>query len=145
MNVRTTLYTVALAAATLTVTACEDTTSSNSKPDAAVSSPSQPDSSPTSDSMADARAAAGIPEEPTGADRQALLEALAKAAPDVVRYEGKAIDAARNQCSAINNGAKRLDWAASQRFTYKDVTTTEAQGKAINDALEASGFCHIDR
>ena len=139
MKTRATLYTVALAAAALTLTACEDTTSSSSKPDAPASQPA----SPTSDSMADSRAAAGIPEEPTGAARQALLDALATAAPDVVRYEGKAIDAARNQCSALNNKAQRPDWLAAQRFTYKDVTTSEAQGAKINAALKASGFCKV--
>ncbi|MFF9819811.1 hypothetical protein [Streptomyces sp. NPDC014006] len=54
-----------------------------------------------------------------------------------------ALDAARNQCSSINNGGQRLDWMNSQRFSYKDVTTSEAQGKAINNALKASGFCRV--
>ncbi|MET9255008.1 hypothetical protein [Streptomyces sp. NPDC003717] len=87
--------------------------------------------------------AAGPPPEPTGADRAELLRALATANPDVVRYEDKAIDAARNQCMAINGGAQRLDYFASQRFTYKDVTTTEAQGKQINEALKGIGFCKV--
>jgi cytoskeletal protein RodZ len=93
------------------------------------------------DQETDAGKAAGIPPKPTGEERQALLNALAAAAPDVVRYEDKAIDAARNQCSAINGGAQRLNWSASQRFTYKDVVTSEAQGAKINKALEDSGFC----
>ncbi|MFF4020927.1 hypothetical protein [Streptomyces sp. NPDC001843] len=91
----------------------------------------------------DARAAAGIPPEPTGAKRAELLRALAAANPDTVKYEDKAVDAARNQCSAINSGAKRLDRLASQRFTYKGVETTEAQGKQINDALEGIGLCKV--
>ncbi|WP_199848229.1 hypothetical protein, partial [Streptomyces dysideae] len=91
----------------------------------------------------DAAKKAGIPPEPTGADRQALLDAIAKAAPDAVKYEDKAIDAARNQCSAINGEASRLDWLASQRFTDKVVVTTEAQGKAVNEALQTSGFCGV--
>ncbi|MDX3294625.1 hypothetical protein PV569_13005 [Streptomyces scabiei] len=91
----------------------------------------------------DAGTSTGIPPKPTGKERQALLDALASAAPDVVRYEDKAIDAARNQCSAINGSAQRLNWSAAQRFTYKDVVTTEAQGKKINDALKASGFCKV--
>lgn len=81
----------------------------------------------------------GIPPVPTGADRQELLDAIAQAAPDAARYEDKAIDAARNQCSALDSD--RADWLASQRFTYKDVTTTEAQGKKINQALKDTGFC----
>lgn len=107
----------------------------------------KPAASATADSdqkqKTDSGKTVGIPPKPTGQERQALLDALAAAAPDVVRYEDKAIDAARNQCSAINGGAQRLDWSAAQRFTYKDVVTTEAQGKKINDALKASGFCKV--
>ncbi|WP_328876034.1 hypothetical protein OHT76_41450 [Streptomyces sp. NBC_00287] len=91
----------------------------------------------------EALAAAGIPPVPTGADRQALLDTLASAAPDVVQYEDEAIDAARNQCSAINGGAGMLDYLAAQRFTYKDVTTTEEQAAKINEALKSSGFCEF--
>ena len=90
-----------------------------------------------------AEKAAGIPVEPTGAKRAELLRALAAANPDIVKYEDKAIDAARNQCSAINGGANKPDWNASQRFSYKDVTTSEAQGKQINEALKGLGFCKV--
>ncbi|MGP3769728.1 hypothetical protein ACTWJ8_02750 [Streptomyces sp. SDT5-1] len=82
-----------------------------------------------------------IPPEPTGAKRAALLRALAAANPAIVKYEDKAITAARNQCGAFGEGVKKPDWLASQRFTYKDVTTTEAQGKQINEALKGLGFC----
>lgn len=55
-----------------------------------------------------------MPLRPTGADRRALLDALAAAAPDAFRYDDEAVDAARNQCSAINGtGVKRIDWLAS--------------------------------
>jgi hypothetical protein len=72
----------------------------------------------------DALADAGIPREPTGADRAALLRALAAANPDV-------------------GGGSNLDYVASQRFSYKDVTTTEAQAKQINAALKGLGFCKV--
>ncbi|CAM5474450.1 MULTISPECIES: hypothetical protein [Streptomyces] len=39
------------------------------------------------------------------------------------------------------SGSGKVGWAASQRFTYEDVTTTEAQGKQINEALKGLGFC----
>lgn len=98
----------------------------------------------TQDQKNEISKAAGMPPRPTGADRRRLLDALAAAAPDAVRYEDKAVDAARNQCSAINGtGVKRIDWLASQRFTYKDVTTSEVQGARINAALKASGFCKV--
>ncbi|MET7608277.1 hypothetical protein [Streptomyces avermitilis] len=118
------------------LTACTTTSSSSDKP------AKKPKSTP-SVSMSAAEKAAGIPAEPTGAKRAELLRALAAANPDVVKYEDKAIDAARNQCSAINGGGSKVDWTASQRFTYKDVTTTEAQGKQINDALKGLKFCKV--
>lgn len=84
----------------------------------------------------------GLPPKPTGQARTDLLAAIKAVAPDAVRYEDKAVDAARNQCHAINGGGNKLDWSASQRFTYKDVVTTEKQGKALNEALKTSGFCN---
>ncbi|MEU6085607.1 hypothetical protein ABZ865_02170 [Streptomyces sp. NPDC047085] len=117
----------------------KDTTASNSakaKPTPSAKSEPSPD-------VSAAEKAAGIPPKPTGEKRQQLLNALKKAAPDTVKYEDKAIDAARNQCSAINSASAKADWAASQRFTYKDVTTTEAQGKQINEALKGLGFCKV--
>ncbi|MFE9020592.1 hypothetical protein ACFYNL_18810 [Streptomyces sp. NPDC007808] len=88
-----------------------------------------------------ASAVTGIPPEPTGAARAGLLRALAAANQDIVKHEDEAVDAARNQCSAINGGGRKLDRSAAQRFTYEDVTTTEAQGKQINEALKGLGFC----
>ncbi len=85
----------------------------------------------------------GLPPKPDAVERAKLIRALQAAAPDVVRYEDKAVDAARNQCMAINGKATRLDWLASQRFTYEDVRTTEEQGAKINDALRATGFCKV--
>ncbi|MFD8566189.1 hypothetical protein [Streptomyces sp. NPDC059639] len=129
-----------LAAAALTLTACtsDNTADADTKP-----SPAKSSTKPSADASetADAAKAAGIPPEPTGKERQALLKILASVNPAVLKDEDKAVDAARNQCSAINGGAQKLDWSASQRFTFGDVTTTEAQGKQINDLLKTSGFC----
>ncbi|MBQ0827699.1 hypothetical protein [Streptomyces tagetis] len=125
-------YAAATALAAFALAAC---TSSDPAPDA------KPSASPSTD-LGAAEKGAGIPPVPTGADRAELLRALAAANSDIVKYEDKAIDAARNQCSAVNGeGVKRVDWLASQRFTYKDVTTTEAQGAQINQALRDIGFC----
>ncbi|MEW2351449.1 hypothetical protein AB0904_27750 [Streptomyces sp. NPDC006684] len=128
------------AIAAVLITACAALT--------ACSSDSDTDSKPTpaaSTDMSSAEAAAGIPPEPTGADRKALLLALRAVAPKAVdrAHEDKAIDAARNQCAAINGGAERLDSTAAARFSYDGVTTSEAQGKAITEALKASGFCKV--
>ncbi|MGW3191607.1 hypothetical protein ACWDBT_27580 [Streptomyces ardesiacus] len=142
MNTRTTTAATIAAAALLTLTAC-----SNSSDDEAANKPAPKASASASEvskeQHAAAEKAAGIPPKPSGAERQQLLDTLAKAAPDVVRYKDKAIDAARNQCSSLNGDTAKLDWLASQRFTYKDVTTSEAQGKAINEALKSSGFCNV--
>ncbi|MFE9935867.1 hypothetical protein [Streptomyces hirsutus] len=148
MRTRTTTvaYAALLLAAAAALTACEDGTSTGSSKPAASSPTASPSAEQelTQEQKDDISRAAGMPPKPTGAERQELLATLADAAPDVVRYEDKAVDAARNQCSSLNDtGVKRIDWMASQRFTYKDVVTSEAQGKAINEALKASGFCNV--
>ncbi|MFE0819153.1 hypothetical protein [Streptomyces sp. NPDC058847] len=135
MNTRTAA--AICAGALLALTAC-----SSSSDDQADTKPT-PKASASQEQKNDAAKLGGLPPRPTGEKRQQLLDALAKAAPDVVRYEDKAVDAARNQCSAFGEGVKRPDWLASQRFTYKDVTTTEAQGKQINEALKSIGFCNV--
>ncbi|MFJ8146032.1 hypothetical protein ACIQ6R_13260 [Streptomyces sp. NPDC096048] len=134
MNTRTAAAALA-AGALLALTAC------SSSDDGTENKPT-PKASASQKQKDDAATSGGLPPRPTGEKRQQLLDALAKAAPDVVRYEDKAVDAARNQCSAFGEGVERPDWLASQRFTYKDVTTTEAQGKQINDALKSIGFCN---
>ncbi|MFE6428157.1 hypothetical protein ACFVOB_22230 [Streptomyces rochei] len=139
MHTRTTAAALA-AAALLALTACSSSSDdeADTKPKASAS-----EQELTQEQKDDAAKSAGLPPEPTGEKRQQLLDVLAKAAPDVVKYEDDAIDAARNQCMSINGGGGKLDWTASQRFTYEDVTTTEAQGKAINEALKSSGFCNV--
>ncbi|MFF7384065.1 hypothetical protein [Streptomyces griseoluteus] len=136
MTTRT--VTVALLAATvLALTGCSGTDTAADK----TTSKSPEATATATPGRGAAGEAAGIPPEPTGAKRAMLLRALAAANPAIVKYEDKAIDAARNQCSAINGGAGKLEWSASMRFSYKDVTTSEAQGKQINEALKDGGFC----
>ncbi|MFF0009990.1 hypothetical protein [Streptomyces sp. NPDC005374] len=143
MRIRTIAVTVAALACALAACSSpasnDKTTSKPSKSATAKESVKELTEEQKDDALADA----GIPKEPTGADRAALLRALAAANPDVVKYEDKAIDAARNQCSAINGGGSNLDYVASQRFSYKDVTTTEVQAKQINAALKGLGFCKV--
>ncbi|MGW1035023.1 hypothetical protein ACWD4Z_22905 [Streptomyces antibioticus] len=136
MHIRTAAAAAVLAAIALSGCAAEDST------DTAKTTPTATPGL-TDEQRESAAAAAGYPPEPTGAKRAELLKALAAVNPDIVRYEDKAISAARNQCSPINSGADRVDWFAAQRFTYKDVTTTEAQGKQINAALKSLRFCDV--
>ncbi|MFK0069742.1 hypothetical protein [Streptomyces sp. NPDC091046] len=119
-----------LLAALATLSACSS--DSDDSTDAA------PSTSPSVDYSA-AEKKAGIPPEPTGADRDALLAALRDVDPALVADEADAIDNARNQCASINGGADRLDWLASQRFSGGDVEVTEEQGKHINTAI--GDFC----
>ncbi|MFD6024543.1 hypothetical protein [Streptomyces griseoluteus] len=142
MNTRT-VTAALLAAAALALTGCSGTDTAADK-----ASPKAPKATVTASATATpdwraAEKAAGIPPKPTGAKREMLLRALAAANPAIVKYEDKAIDAARNQCASINGGANKLEWGASMRFSYKDVTTTEAQGKQINEALKSGGFCKV--
>ncbi|WP_206660227.1 MULTISPECIES: hypothetical protein [unclassified Streptomyces] len=142
---RTTRVTVTAALAGLLIAgagACSgsDDNPSDSKAKPESSAAAEPSTQPSAETSA-AEKAPGIPPEPDAVTRAQLLRALAAANPDIVKYEDKAVDAARNQCGAINGGAKKLNWTAAQRFTYKDVTTTEAQGKQINEALTQLHFC----
>ncbi|MEU8956030.1 hypothetical protein AB0C93_17200 [Streptomyces sp. NPDC048518] len=130
-----------LLTAAFALTACSS--SDDTADDAPKAKPSGTASELTQEQKGDAARSAGLPPKPGAAERAKLIRALQAAAPDVVRYEDKAVDAARNQCMAISGKAKRLNWLASQRFTYKDVTTTEEQGTKINDALRATGFCKV--
>ncbi len=156
MNTRITAAALRAAGATalLALTACtsadnDDKATSPAPNTATTATTPKPTSTATTanpggtDPGSAATAAAGIPPEPIGAARVRLLRALAAANPQIVKYEDKAVDAARNQCGAINGGARRLDRLASQRFTYEDVTTTETQGRQINDALEGLAFCEV--
>ncbi|MET8769521.1 hypothetical protein [Streptomyces sp. NPDC004658] len=138
MRTRTTIAAVMAALAVSLVGCSSGDSGEAAKPQATRTATA---SSEPSSAVSATEKAAGIPPEPTGGRREELLRALAAANPDIVKYEDKAIDAARNQCAALNGGSGKADWAASQRFTYKDVTTTEAQGRQINEALEGLGFC----
>lgn len=89
----------------------------------------------------DALAAAGIPAAPTGAERAALIAALQAINPDFAKDPDKAIEAARNQCGAINSNSPEADAEAARRFTYHGNELPESQGKAINDALKRLDFC----
>ncbi|MFD3455818.1 hypothetical protein ACFWVC_27025 [Streptomyces sp. NPDC058691] len=126
--------TLLLAATAATLTGCS--TAEGTK----ATAPSEPTLSQADRDKA--LADAGIPPVAAGARRAALLAALQAVNPGIVKDPDKAIDAARNQYSAINSGSDRADWAAGQRFTYQGNEVPEAQGKAINEALKALKFCN---
>jgi hypothetical protein len=137
MQLRHTVAAVAIAA--LALAACNGTDeASNAKPKESASAREL-----TQDQRDKLLKDAGIPPEPTGAKRAELLKALAAVNPAIVKHEDKAISAAQNQCGALNRDGQRLDHWAAERFTYRDVTTTEDQGKQINQALSRIGFCKV--
>lgn len=80
-----------------------------------------------------------IPAKPTGQARTDLLAALRKISPALVADEDDAIDNSRNQCSAINGKAAKLDWSAQQRFGTSSHEVSDAEAKQINAALTT--FC----
>ncbi|MFF8095699.1 hypothetical protein [Streptomyces sp. NPDC016675] len=121
-----------LLAALAALTAC-----TSADDDQAVNKPTVT-ASPSAD-YSDAEKSLGIPPEPTGAERDALLAALRDVDPALITDEEDAIDNARNQCRSINGGGDRLDWLASQRFSGGAVEVTEEQGGHINTAI--GDFC----
>ncbi|MFE3515613.1 hypothetical protein [Streptomyces sp. NPDC059166] len=85
-------------------------------------------------------AGTGIPPEPTGAERDAVLAAVRDVDGRLTHDEDKAVDAARNQCAALDGGAKDPDHSAAQRFSYDGVTLTDEDGSHINFGLRGT-FC----
>ncbi|MFE9450646.1 hypothetical protein [Streptomyces sp. NPDC006739] len=136
MKHRATALTLATVATLAALTAC------SSSDDDATAKKSTPPAAPESVSASDAAAAlhnAGIPAKPTGQARTDLLAALRKISPALVADEGDAIDNSRNQCSAINGKAAKLDWSAQQRFGTSSHEVSDAEAKQINAALTT--FC----
>ena len=136
MKHRATALTLATIAALAALTAC------SSSDDDTMTNVATPSASTESVSASDAAAAlhnAGIPAKPTGQARADLLAALRKVSPALVADEDKAVDNSRNQCSAINGKAGKLDWSAQQRFGTSSHEVSDAEAKQINTALAT--FC----
>ncbi|MFI5474995.1 hypothetical protein ACIA6D_32900 [Streptomyces cacaoi] len=136
MKHRATALTLAAVAALAALTAC------SSSDDDAAAKESTPPAATESVSASDAAAAlhnAGIPAEPTGQARAALLAALRKVSHDLVADEDKAVDNSRNQCSAINGKSAKVDWSAQQRFGTSSHEVSEAEAQQINSVLTT--FC----
>jgi hypothetical protein len=113
------------AAALLTLTACNSDDNKSSAPS----------STPTVD-MSSAAAAAGIPPKPDAAKQAVLIAALKAVDPTLADDPGKTTDAARNQCSTLNGGGDPSGHTAAQRFGNDTHPLTDAQGMAINAALQ---------
>ncbi|MER8086602.1 hypothetical protein ABTZ57_16065 [Streptomyces sp. NPDC094048] len=117
------------AAALLALTACSVEQKEVNKAEPSSSAPAD-----TGKSNA-AEKAAGIPDAPTGDDRDAYLDAIAAVDPRIIVDEEKAIDAGRNQCSSLAKPNDKVNWLAAQRFGNDARPLTDAQGKQLNEAL----------
>ncbi|MGW0780846.1 hypothetical protein [Streptomyces sp. NPDC002913] len=136
MRIRTAAAIAAVLA--FTVVGCS---SEDSKPDTVeVASPEpsksavSPGPSKSADS-GDGAESAGLPDEPTGDKRSAVLAAILDVNGNLIRDEDKAIDAARNQCAALDGGAADPNRSAAERFSYDGVTLTDDDGSHINIGL----------
>lgn len=135
MRIRTTTAAIAAVLAFAAVGCSSDSDStgdSGSKAETATSSAAEASSS------ADGSGAAkdtGLPPEPTGAERDAVLAAVMDVNSRLTQDEEKAIDAARNQCAALDGGAANTDHSAAQRFSYDGITLTDDDGSHINIGL----------
>lgn len=131
MRIRTTTAAI-VAILAVTVVGCSSDKGSDSKDDSIKST--APEASSAADNSAAAKNA-GIPPEPTGAERDAVLAAIRDVNGNLTHDEDKAIDAARNQCSSLDGGATDPDHSAAQRFSYDGVTLTDDDGSHINYGL----------
>ncbi|WP_330260962.1 DUF732 domain-containing protein [Streptomyces sp. NBC_00539] len=136
---RTTAAAIAITAAlAASLTACGDSSDDKAAPTAPTAVGTPAGQATPSASASAVKPSNGMPPRPTGAARDAYLAAITIVAPNTAADPDKAIDAGRNQCSALNGGAQNPDHAAAQRFGNDAHPLTDAQGKAINAALRAT-------
>ncbi|WP_327365313.1 hypothetical protein [Streptomyces sp. NBC_01217] len=131
MRIRTTTVAV-VAILTVTVVGCSSDKDSDSKADTIKSA--VPEASGAADNGGAAKNA-DLPPEPTGAERDAVLATILDVNSNLIHDEDKAINAARNQCAALDGGATDPDHSAAQRFSYDGVTLTDDDGSHINFGL----------
>ncbi|MFD7409314.1 hypothetical protein ACFV7R_43315 [Streptomyces sp. NPDC059866] len=138
MRIRATIAAV-VAVLAVTVVGCNSDKDSDSKADTVKSTaPEASSTAPEASSAADNSGAAkdaGMPPEPTGAERDAVLAAIHDVNGNLTHDEDKAINAARNQCAALDGGATNPDHSAAQRFSYDGITLTDDDGSHINVGL----------
>ncbi|WP_327380243.1 hypothetical protein [Streptomyces sp. NBC_01212] len=136
MRLRTTTAAI-VAVLAVTLVGCSSDEGGETEADATRSTVAEP-SSASDDSASDdsgSAESAGIPPEPTGAERDAVLAAIRDVNGNLTHDEDKAVDAARNQCSSLDGGGSDPDHSAAQRFSYDGVTLTDDDGRHINIGL----------
>ncbi|MER6198010.1 hypothetical protein ABT234_11680 [Streptomyces sp. NPDC001586] len=130
---------IAVAAALLALTGCSSVTSEPKPDDKVVSSPSA--AATTADPDA-ARAAAGLPPEPKGAQRQAFLDGLNAIDRDIVHgKDDKAISRGIDTCGMIKDHPKDLTKQVEQ--TNKRWTSpTHPEGHGLTKAAQILAVTH---
>ncbi|WP_327713013.1 hypothetical protein OG912_36055 [Streptomyces sp. NBC_00464] len=131
MRIRTTTAAIAAVLA-VSIAGCSGDKGSDSKADATRST--APETSRAADNS-DAAKKGGLPPEPTGAARSAALQAIHDVNGNLTHDEDKAIDAARDQCAALDGGATNPDRGAAQRFSYDGIKLTDDDGGHLNHGL----------
>lgn len=138
MRIRTTTAAI-VAVFAFTAVGCSSDNGSGSEADPATSSTpeasSQADDRDTGTDDSGTAKDTGLPPEPTGAERDAVLAAVRDVNASLTHDEDKAIDAARNQCAALDGGAANTDHTAAQRFSYDGITLTDDDGSHLNIGL----------
>lgn len=132
MRIRTTAAVAAVLA--VTIVGCTSDKGGDNKASTGTVKSAAPKASSAADNSGTAKNV-GIPAEPTGAERSAVLAAIHDVNGNLIRDEDKAIDAARNQCAALDGGATNPDHSAAQRFSYGGITLTDDDGSHINIGL----------
>ncbi|WP_415952218.1 hypothetical protein [Streptomyces sp. KLOTTS4A1] len=133
MRTRTTKTIGILATLALAVVGC----GSEDSGDQAKQKPPNASSKPTEQQEDNTAAQGRLPDEPTGAERDAVLAAIRDVLPELVQDEDKAIDAARRQCQNLDNpnSAGMEDTLAAMLFMYSGAAITEEHGKHLNAGL----------
>ncbi|MFC9729752.1 hypothetical protein ACFWGM_10775 [Streptomyces roseolus] len=93
-----------------------------------------PTAPPTADIGADA-GKAGLSPEPTGARQGGRPRGHPRHQSGLIHDEEKAVDAARDQCAALDGGGAGSDRSAAQRFSYDGVTLTDDDGGHLDTGL----------
>ncbi|MFD6247509.1 hypothetical protein [Streptomyces roseolus] len=78
---------------------------------------------------------AGLPPDPTDARRDTVTAAIRDIDGGLIHDEEKAIDAARDQCAALDGDGAGRDRSAAQRFSYDGVTLTDDDGGHLDTGL----------
>lgn len=127
-----------IAVISLTATACASG-NNGSKPATSKATGAATSSPTPSVDISSIVANGGEPPPPTGAQRVALLAAIKAVDPALVAHPDQAINAARDECAQLYGAGDTSGHTAAWHFHGEThVTVTDAQGQAIDTALQST-------